>query len=571
MDELNEIGADLDEGFRVQNFDLETAAIQTRATAPLPMRRASLDQPPVEEAIALFSWTTSDGMAVHRDVPPSATDTSIVELICRRNERRLKQEGYSRNESFPIHESTMKALPCNLAILRITGCRIRTFPSLPPSIVELYAEKNDFFHLPENLASFTNLIVLELEDGRLEDLRPSLPPTLARCNVSGNALKKIHVDNFPMSLPVLSAYMNPTECTLKVTPREFETRVHFHANAHHPQFRWNAAAARVQGVQGPIARGGGAPAGLRDGRNIAADNQNVHDSGVQSSTALNIRYITSFGRHIPTRSKEQLFAAIRAGFSAAPVIQPIQHEGFFKRVLNFFRGTVPVRQTPVQANSTLAEEIIREFDLRFKTPYSMHSTTALALCERLWARIEAFPPDTRETALQRLVEEIGEARHHCMNGFMVRMVNVLQGLDENIIMRLLPRQIMQQRVPLTMRKKREKGGWEEGQEPWQWSRDCFVETCKDLDDCEERDAMRRREWLDPFYEGFVDELVKGYEPLPESTDSEGEQKAMVPIETHDAQYAKILEHKTKFVQQRFKDLTLPNEKWAKAETIARLE
>jgi hypothetical protein len=493
---------------------------------------------------ALFSWTTEDGTTVHTDTPPSATDTTIVELICRRNEQRLKTEGYSSNESFPAHEATMKALPCNLAVLRINYCRIRTFPTLPPTIVELYAEQNDFFHLPETISSLTNLIVLELADGRLESLGPNLPPNLAHCNVSGNALKTIVIENYPPSLSLLDASMNPSDCAIFVTPQNYRGRIILRENVHtHPQFHWNPPRGHREGGNGveandtalqPHAQWNGPRGRVQEGRHVVDDSQNVHDSGVQGSTANNIQYIRMFGPTIPKKTPQELFQAIRQRFLATARFQPVKKTGFFGRIKNIFA---------LPTNSSHAEGIISEFQLRFRTPYSMHGTTTFLLCERLWARIEAFPPDVQVTALQRLVEEVNEAKPHCMNGFMVRMVNVLLGLDENVVLRLLPRQILQQRVPLTMRKLREKGGWAEGMEPWEWSRDCFVETCKDLDDCEEKDPSGRREWLETFYEGFVDQLIDGF-----NGSQSGEQH----------------------VEARFTDLGLPDEQWAKRETISRL-
>jgi hypothetical protein len=134
---------------------------------------------------------------------------------------------------------------------------------------------------------------------------------------------------------------------------------------------------------------------------------------------------------------------------------------------------------------------------------------------------------------------------------MVRMVNVLQGLDDKIVMKLETRQIMQTRVPLTMKKMRTKDNWKEGEEPWQWHVECFKETCKDLDDCEEGSVSGRREWLELFLDGFMNELLKGYKP---------------PTDGHE-----VHSYRHAFIHRRFEELGLPQEEWAKAEAVAALE
>ena len=174
------------------------------------------------------------------------------------------------------------------------------------------------------------------------------------------------------------------------------------------------------------------------------------------------------------------------------------------------------------------------------------------LVHNLWYRILDFPLEIKKTALQRLYEEVVEARGMCTNGFMVRMVNVLQGLDDKIIMKLETRQIMQTRVPLTMKKMRKAGNWIEGEEPWEWYRDCYKETCKDLDDCDEHMESARMEWLSPFLEGLFEELKKGYEP------SQSDTETLLSIQ------------KQEFIKRRFHELDLPKEDWAIAAVVAEL-
>ena len=116
--------------------------------------------------------------------------------------------------------------------------------------------------------------------------------------------------------------------------------------------------------------------------------------------------------------------------------------------------------------------------------------------------------EAQQTAIQRFEEEIADGKDHCTNGFMVRLCSVLLGLDENVQMQLNASQILQARIPQTMASKRKAGGWKEGQEPWEWSRNCFIETAKDLDECDVYTILERQKWLSPFLEGFEDELLK---------------------------------------------------------------
>ena len=461
-----------------------------------------------------FFWTATNGKEFKSDTPPAETDTSVIELIFNRNKTRLLREKKRPHESFDIHEKTVLKLPSNLRVLRMTGCRIRTVPILPKSLVEFYAQECDFFEFRGvNFSEYPNLIVLELRDGRLERWNTQMPPTLARMNVEGNALRELTMLAYPNTLGSVHAYQNPEGMTVRTDPPEFVNRVF--ANRAIRQQQLNFAA--------PL------PA-----RNIADDTQNVHDHGVQTSTAKNIRYLTDYCR-TNRMTKAQLLDSMRKEFNAHK-LKPIV-KGFINNFLHFFtRGT---------------NSIVDEIADRMNAPYSMHGTTVDKLVHNLWYRILDFPLETKKTALQRLYEEVTEARGMCTNGFMVRMVNVLQGLDDKIVMKLETRQIMQTRVPLTMKKMRTKGNWKEGEEPWQWHVECFKETCKDLDDCEEGSISGRREWLELFLDGFMDELLKGYQP---------------PTDGHE-----VHSYRHAFIHQRFEELGLPQEEWAKAEAVAALE
>jgi hypothetical protein len=235
---------------------------------------------------------------------------------------------------------------------------------------------------------------------------------------------------------------------------------------------------------------------------VYASTQNVHDSGVQSATRKNLAYLTRFSQG---RTFEQMF----------------------------------LPKTPTE-KITLRSDVLNEVKQRMSHPYSMHGYHINVIIDGLWVRICAMNGEAQLTAVKRFEEEVLDGAKHCTNGFMVRMCNVLLGLDENIQMRLNPSEILQARVPQTMKAKREAGRWKEGEEPWQWSRDCFIETVKDLDECEVYVITTRQQWLTPFLDGFEEEVLRECE----------DEKA---------------------VRSRWKELGLPEEQWALQHCLIRLK
>ena len=426
----------------------------------------------------LYSWTTTNGDYLHSDVPPAQTDASVVELILNRSVRYMAQHTIRKHESIPEHEYIMTALPNNLQILRMDSCRIRTFPSLPLSIHELYASFNDFLSVPD-LSIYPELIVLELNDGRLDRFETTLPPALARCNLNSNALININIPGEPPILLDVTAYNNP--------------RVKVNASASGFVFVGHLMDITIRraGVVLP-----------RPIVNIAAQPQNVHDTGVQKSTHKNIDYIHKWGKQYPVLRNDKLITSMKAEFE--------KHSVSKRSVSWFSRIICSLNITSISSNVALIYQV-RE---RLVSAYTMSGVSMASLIERLWCRIMHLPEELKASAIQRMKEEIKESTGMCSNGFMVRMANVLIGIDENVVLRLETNQIMGTRIPLTMKNMRKKGGWKEGEEPWEWSRDCFLETIKDLDDCDEKDYERRKPWLEPFFEGFAEELVKMEDGFP---------------------------------------------------------
>ncbi len=430
-----------------------------------------------------FKWTTFSGITSESSEYPDI-NADIMELI-------LTKPDYVRAcDSFPEHEAVMAMLPPRLEVLRMDNCRIRTWPSLPLSIREVYAEGNDFFHIPPDMSQYSQLIVLELSNGRLEDFITILPPSLARANVSSNALSLIRIDGeWPTTLDILYARANPSR--MKREPAQYANRIDIAAHTMTiPRGEPNAHEllpfARLRRNFPPIVN----IIDLPRPPTVYANTQNVHDSGVQSATRKNLAYLARVSQG---RTFEQIFSDIPS-------------TSMLTKITNMFKKP----KTPTQ-KITLRSAVLNEVKQRMSHPYSMHGYHINVIIDGLWTRICAMEGEAQATAVKRFEEEVLDSAKHCTNGFMVRLCNVLLGLDENIQMRLNPSEILQARVPQTMKIKREAGGWKEGEEPWQWSRDCFIETVKDLDECEVEVMTTRQQWLTPFLESFEEVLIRDCE------------------------------------------------------------
>lgn len=435
----------------------------------------------------LFEWSTMDGDRGEGNSVPA--NMAIFELQLK---KRKKDPKVRPHEAHPEHEEILRQLPQTLGILRMDGCRCRTFPRLPTTIQEVYARQNDFFTLPD-LSAHTDLIVLELADGRLETLDKPLPPNLARFNVEYNAIRTLHIPIWPYTLATIHMRGNSPSSVQNLMRSDG-----FHWTPPRPST--NVQSITEEEAQGnpeaphpilglppiqPLPPQNQRPQQLQPPRQTVYENeQNVHDHGIQTSIQKNLDIILHAYPSVPSLTKQGLLQQIRNTH--------IRDQS----LLESFTKKRP------------QERIAKEYAIRLQSPYSMFGHSLFHILERHWAFLNRLPTQHRQTALQRLEEECQDAKKNCTNGFVARMINVFVGLDERIVMKLESSQILQARVPLIMKQAREKGGWREGDEPWEWSRDCFNEVCKTLTECDERTIQKRREWLDPFFEGFVEAVLE---------------------------------------------------------------
>ena len=418
-------------------------------------------------------------------------------------------------------------LPATLQILRLDGCRLRTWPQhLPVGIHELYAAQCDFFTFPD-LSAYTNLIVIEMPDNRIERLTAPLPPTLARLNLDSNAVCEVRCAR-PAMLANAQFHNNPgLEATLRDEIRKHDRAVQAALAAQPPlappaappsavpDWVARSAAPRIQ------ARGLTAHAVLEMREvNPYKNDHSVHDSGIQDSTKANLAYLANYKPD--TMPNRDLVGNIKKYLEGRRITSCLIPSFFHSIAADMGLTTLETKEGGF--SGAIIAKVVSELRIRIAQPYVMHGVMPAEIVDRLWLRIMDFEGETRNELVRRFCDEIIDAAPHCTNGFMVRMANVLIGYDENCVMKMRPTQILQARVPATMARLRKKlvadGGEEGTTEPWTFWRDCVVQTWEDMEeiDMEHKD---RDSWLTDLVYPLLPELCKGItksmraEPAPD--------------------------------------------------------
>lgn len=394
---------------------------------------------------ALFRWTCATGETGHGAVlPVGDVFATITELEL------FRHLGPRSAKSHTEHEAAMTALPPGLLILRAKGCRIRQFPVLPTSILEVYFEKNDIMRLP-SLRHLTNCIVLEFDDNRIEEIDcGTLPPTLARLGVEVNALHRVR-GTLPTTCQNWSFKNNPSGCVFE-NPH-YRTRHRFIG----------------QVVQRGEERVAHAPP------NPYTNQQSVHNSSIQQSALGNLQYIVDYRPDLPT--DPHLVRTIDQAYS---------HLWTMLGVTRHLPGT-----------------ILRGY---LATPYSQGGITMERLIDRLWLRISHAKAETREELIRRFREEVADGADKCSNGMFTRLTNnVLLGFDENIRVRISNSEILSTRIPQTMERVRRELDLSGGELAY-WAA-VYKQTVRDLVEVEEpREGWQP--WLEPISEEFCGKILE---------------------------------------------------------------
>lgn len=478
----------------------------------------------------LFSWRCAKGPVQQSDHLPHPEEP-VIELTLHRHPARMKADGHRAHEGHPVHEAAMRsALPTTLQILRLDGCRLRTWPQkLPLGLHELYASQCDFFTFPD-LSAYTNLIVIEMPDNRVESLTAPLPPVLARLNLDYNALREVRCAK-PATLANAQFHNNPgLEQRLRDEDRDYAAAVRRAMAAQPPMpppLRrpsavpdWVAATAAPRIRVNRIAFGTIA-VGLEPAREVNPykNDHNVHDSGIQDSTKANLTYLANYKPDVPPNKRliEDIKAHLNTKKSTLSRLIPV-----FCHSIAADMGLTSLDISKAQGFSgPVVAKVVEELRIRIAQPYVMHGVMPAEIVDRLWLRIMDFEGEVRDELVKRFCDEIIDAAAHCTNGFMVRMANVLIGYDENCVMKMRPTQIMQARVPATMARLRKKLSLAEGAtEPWEFWRDCVLQTWEDMEEID-MEHKERSSWLTDLIYPLLPELCKGIpksmrgEPAPE--------------------------------------------------------
>ena len=455
----------------------------------------------------------------------------VIELTLHRTLERMKADGHRPHEGHPVHEAAMcSPLPASLQILRLDGCRLRTWPQhLPVGLREFYAAQCDFFTFPD-LSAYTNLIVIEMPDNRIERLTAPLPPTLARLNLDSNAVFEVRCAK-PATLANAQFHNNPgLEAKLREEIRAHNRAVQAALAAQPPQVpppappsavpQWVAATAapRVQ-INRALAA---AVIGEAREVNPYKNDHNVHDSGIQDSTKANLTYLANYKPDVPPNKRliEDIKAHLNSKTSKLSKMIPA-----FCHSIAADMGLTSLDIAKANGFSgPVVAKVVEELRIRLAQPYVMHGVMPAEIVDRLWLRIMDFEGETRNELVKRFCDEIIDAAAHCTNGFMVRMANVLIGYDENCVMKMRPTQIMQARVPATMARLRKKmvaeGAAEGTTEPWTFWRDCIVQTWEDMEEID-MEHKERGSWLTDLVYPLLPDLCKGIvktmkgEPAPD--------------------------------------------------------
>jgi hypothetical protein len=418
----------------------------------------------------LFSWTYRDGSHGTGDDLPDDEDlaVNITELVFHRNSHRCAVDGVRDHMSHPKHEIVIQSLPQNLLVLRADHCRLRNFPVLPKTIVEIYMKGNNLLHIPD-LSMFQKLIVLELEDNSISAVVNPLPPTLARLNVSINAIRTFNrqlleaLEHRPDIVTDSNPY-NPFPST-GTDPRHL---------------RFGGLAPPVGAL---LQAGLGPRAETAKPVTVYENTQSVHASGVQSSVHRNVEWVASYRPDVPVDGSNT-FLEIDVAYASTKKVS------WFKRLFKSTVGTPP-------------GSVLRKY---CENSYAMHGVTLEKLVDRLWLRIKDVADEERRLELQRrLFEEVEDGNGKCTNGMMSRLSNVFVGFDDNCQIRLNVNEILGARIPATMKRIRDEMKLKEGHENTAFFLAVYKETVKDL--MEVGAAQDQwRPWLEPFSESVLDDL-----------------------------------------------------------------
>lgn len=413
----------------------------------------------------LFRWTYRGGVGGASNSLPRDDDfANIVELELSRDNEQNAAANIRPHMSHPLHEAAMLSLPPQLEVLRANDCRIRTFPVLPVSILEVYFDRNNIVRLPTSLTHLTNCIVLEINDNRIEEFDCStMPPNLARLGMRLNALGAVR-GTLPATCLNWDFNNNPTRCVFENAAFDYRNPGRI---ATAPRNRFPDRIVDIYRIAGAAAT---AP------RNPYTNGQSVHNTSIQNSARQNLEYIVDYKMEVPRQV--DLVRIINAEY------------------LKFITD-------PLSLPGSLLETYING-------TYIQHGVTMQRLIDRLWLRICDSSMEIRPELMRRFAEEVRDGAGLCSNGMFTRLTNnVLLGFDERIVVRVSNNEILSTRIPCTIaRLRKEMSLPEDGAADtltfWQ---QVYKQTVTDLVEIDE-EREKWQPWLEPITSAFAEKLLE---------------------------------------------------------------
>lgn len=516
----------------------------------------------MNDALNFFQWTTRDGQVTESHHPPTRNLTvnfeEINELCLLRpdayfsaEKERLKtakgtiglgEFAVFKNQPVPIHKefTANGELPPNLTIFRANGCKLWNWPQFPATIIEIEMMNCCLLTIPD-LSFLGACTILMLNDGIIADCIGPLPPRLEVLGLATCAINKWTVGTvIPDSLGQIFMEGNPS-AALRAIPDEIRMRFNFRERRWRPrpQVQFQDGRRFIENANGGGDGRIGAVNGGGDGRiaavNIAANSQNVHESGFQESTRKNIELLIKYRlQRLRPMSKETHSGKVRReriGILGTLVSIFTNGDGTWEKYLAWLTdvtkqhdGTTAISQLGVakyfEEHST-AEEVFLFLKDSYvggilqsymSTPYSVFGTNFIEIAIRTCEKILDMSSDgeegeKRKELLKRLQEEVIDGNGKCTNGMIVRLTNVFIGFDDAFIMNAAPSTVLGGRIPLLLEKLRKEGGWAEGEEPSDYWRKVIEQILTDMEEMN-LEQTKWNNWISDFIESYKESLEK---------------------------------------------------------------
>jgi hypothetical protein len=345
----------------------------------------------------------------------------------------------------------------NLISLKVNWHKISVFPELPIQIEWVELNTNLIYELPNDLYKYENLEVLGLKDNNIEEFNIELPQYLRTLNVSFNKLKRFdkvlpndfgQLDisyNFISELP---NYIMNHECQkiLHHNEGKFERYyikkpINFN-NIHIPN----------QNNNGII----GLPPIVPNNKLIYDNKQNVHNHEIQESIRKSIKNLV---KKIKEQNNGTLpdYDTVNEIYNIILTCYKSKHQKYMKEkvkdnvlynVLYFFNFRIKLKGKYLDSYKLIKEWCNKNYT---HAGIEYNYTTILNMIIYI---IKQKSEEEQLSIVDILVDETEASKMVCTTGKFSRLINVLNGFDDSIVIELSDIEIINNRL-LVIRNKYE--------------------------------------------------------------------------------------------------------------------